>query len=112
LGRNSCAINSRHLTFDYEKTKATISSRIRAETTAEHDGPEPEVVMMVEVTWMQPYLAYMLNKTLPKDVVESRRIMRRSKAFVVVKGALYKKSISADKGIDNKARYMSTPEAR
>jgi hypothetical protein len=49
---------------------------------------------MVEVTWMQPYLAYMLNKILPKDVVEARRIVRRSKAFVVVQGKLYKKSIS------------------
>ena len=26
---------------------------------------EPEEVMMIEVTWMQPYLAYMINKTLP-----------------------------------------------
>jgi hypothetical protein len=50
--------------------------------------------MMVEVTWLQPYLAYMLHKTQPKDVVEAQRIVRRSKAFVVVKGELYKKSIS------------------
>jgi hypothetical protein len=26
---------------------------------------EPEEVMMIEETWMQPYLAYMINKTLP-----------------------------------------------
>jgi hypothetical protein len=45
---------------------------------------EPEEVMMVEVTWMQSYLAYMINKTLPEDVVEARRIARCSKAFVVV----------------------------
>jgi hypothetical protein len=50
--------------------------------------------MMVEVSWMQPYLAYMLNKTLPEDVVEARRIVRWSKAFAVVQGKLYKKSIS------------------
>jgi hypothetical protein len=50
--------------------------------------------MMVEVTWMQPYLAYMINKTLPEDVVEARRIVRRSKAFVVVQGKLYKKTIT------------------
>jgi hypothetical protein len=49
---------------------------------------------MVEVTWMQSYLAYMLNKTLPEDVVETRNIVRCSKAFVVVQGKLYKKSIS------------------
>jgi hypothetical protein len=30
---------------------------------------EPKEVMMVEVTWMQPYLAYMVNQTLPEDVV-------------------------------------------
>jgi hypothetical protein len=54
----------------------------------------PKDVMMVEVTWIQPYLAYMLHKTLPKDVVEAWTIVQRSKAFVVVKGELYKKSIS------------------
>jgi hypothetical protein len=31
---------------------------------------EPEEVMMVEVTWMQPYLAYIINKTLPEDMIE------------------------------------------
>jgi hypothetical protein len=50
--------------------------------------------MMIEVTWMQPYLAYMLHKQLPEDIVKARRIIWRSKAFVVVKGELYKKSIS------------------
>jgi hypothetical protein len=50
--------------------------------------------MMVEETWMQPYLAYMINKTLPEDTVEARRIIQRSKAFVVVQGKLYKKSIT------------------
>jgi hypothetical protein len=43
---------------------------------------EPEGVMMIEETWMQPYLAYMMNKTLPEDTVEARRIIRRSAASV------------------------------
>jgi ribonuclease HI len=55
---------------------------------------EPEEVMMIEETWMQPYLAYMINKTLPEDIVEAKRIIRRSKAFVVLQGKLYKKSIT------------------
>jgi hypothetical protein len=55
---------------------------------------EPEEVMMIEETWMQPYLAYMINKTLPEDTVEARRIIQRSKAFVVLQGKLYKKSIT------------------
>jgi hypothetical protein len=42
---------------------------------------------------MQPYLAYMVNKILPKDTVQAKRIIRRSKAFVVLQGKLYKKSI-------------------
>jgi hypothetical protein len=57
----------------------------------EEDNPKPEEVMMTEATWMQPYLAYMLHKTLPEDVVEAWRIVQQSKAFVVVKGELYKK---------------------
>jgi hypothetical protein len=37
---------------------------------------ELEEVMMIEETWMQPYLAYMMNKILPEDTVEGRRIIR------------------------------------
>jgi hypothetical protein len=85
-----------------KETKASGSSKQkhhtiagpRAETEALEDTPKPEEIMMVKIAWMQLYLAYMLNKTLPEDVVEARRIVRRSKAFVVVQGKLYKKSIS------------------
>jgi ribonuclease HI len=37
---------------------------------------EPKEVMMIEETWMQPYLAYMINKTLPEDTIEARRIIQ------------------------------------
>jgi ribonuclease HI len=37
---------------------------------------EPKEVMMIEETWMQPYLAYMVNKTLPEDTVQVKRIIR------------------------------------
>jgi hypothetical protein len=77
-----------------KKQKPQSTEDVGAEIVVEDDSPKPEVVMMVKVRWMQPYLAYMINKILPKDVVEAWRIMRRSKAFVVVKGELYKKSIS------------------
>jgi hypothetical protein len=56
---------------------------------------EPEEVMMIKETWMQPYLAYMINKALPEDTVEARRIIQRSKAFIVLQGKLYKKSITS-----------------
>jgi hypothetical protein len=55
---------------------------------------EPEEVMMIKETWMQPYLAYMIKKALPEDTVEARRIIRRSKAFIVLQGKLYKNSIT------------------
>jgi hypothetical protein len=64
-----------------------------ASKTGTKSTTELEEVMMIEETWMQPYLAYMMNKTLPKDTVEARRIIRRSKAFVI-QGKLYKKSIT------------------
>jgi hypothetical protein len=60
----------------------------------EADDEASEEVMVVEVTWMQPYLAYMMNKELPENQVEARRIAHRSKAFRVVNGKLYKRSIS------------------
>jgi hypothetical protein len=36
---------------------------------------EPVGVMMIKETWMQSYLAYMMNKTLLEDTVEARRII-------------------------------------
>jgi hypothetical protein len=50
--------------------------------------------MMIEEALMQPYLAYMINKKLPEDALEAKRITQRSKAFVVLQGKLYKKSIT------------------
>jgi hypothetical protein len=55
---------------------------------------ELEEILMIEETWMQPYLAYMINKILPEDTVQAKRIIRRSKAFVVLQGKLYKRSIT------------------
>jgi hypothetical protein len=68
------------------------SSKQKQHTTAEEDVPELEEVMMVEVKWMQPYLAYMLNKTLPEDVVEVRQIVRWSKGFVVYRESYTRKA--------------------
>jgi hypothetical protein len=51
---------------------------VKSLTTAADSGatPEPEEVMMIEETWMHPYLAYMINKQLPEDAVEAKRITR------------------------------------
>jgi ribonuclease HI len=63
-------------------------------TAGSRAAPEPKEVMMIEETWMQSYLAYITNKQLPEDAMEAKRITRRSKAFVVLQGKLYKKSIT------------------
>jgi ribonuclease HI len=73
---------------------STTAAGSGAGTKRDESTPEPEEVMMIEETWMQPYLAYMINKQLPEDAVEAKRITRRSKAFVVLQGKLYKKSIT------------------
>jgi hypothetical protein len=31
--------------------------------------------MIIEESWMQPYLVYMVNKTLPEDTVQAKRII-------------------------------------
>jgi hypothetical protein len=59
-----------------KKQKLQSAADSGAEIAEVDDGPELEEVMMIEVTWMQPYLAYIINEKLPKDVVESRRIAR------------------------------------
>jgi ribonuclease HI len=62
--------NNKTLTTEEQgEHQATGSGAGKASTT------EPEEVMMIEETWMQPYLAYMKNKALPKDTVEAKRII-------------------------------------
>jgi hypothetical protein len=81
--------------FWEEIVERSIKSEKSLTTTAGSGATsEPEEVMMIEETWMQPYHAYMINKKLPEDAVEAKRITQRSKAFVVLQEKLYKKSIT------------------
>jgi hypothetical protein len=77
---------------------STTQEQVQHQATGSGAGnrgtAEPEEVMMIEETWLQPYLSYMVNKTLPEDTVQAKRIIRRSKAFVVLQRKLYKKSIT------------------
>src|SRR5664279_59471 len=65
-----------------------------SEAPATADDPIPEQVIMVEPTWTQPFLTYMLRKELPEDTTEAWQIVRRSKAYTIINGELYKRSIS------------------
>jgi hypothetical protein len=57
----------------------TIGEQLQNQTNGSgadcHGTAEPEEVMMIEETWMQPYLAYMVNKTLPEDTLQAKRII-------------------------------------
>jgi ribonuclease HI len=55
---------------------STTEGRTAGSGAGKTSTAEPQEVMIIEETWMQPYLAYMINKTLPEDVVEAKRIIR------------------------------------
>jgi hypothetical protein len=54
--------------------------------------PSAHVIMAVIAPWTKPFLAYLNRRELPEDQNEARRIVRRSKAYKVHEGELYKKS--------------------
>ena len=43
---------------------------------------------------MVPYIAYLLRYELLEDEDEARQIVRRSKAFTVISGQLYRESVT------------------
>jgi hypothetical protein len=59
---------------------------------AEDLSKEMTKFMLVEAVWTKPYLAYLTRGKLPKDPIHRRQVMRRSKAFMIINGELYKRS--------------------
>ena len=51
-------------------------------------------VLVITPDWTVPYIAYLLRKELPEDEDEARQIVRRSKAFTVIGGRLYRESVT------------------
>ena len=51
-------------------------------------------VLVVTPDWTVPYIAYLLRKELPEDEDEACQIIRRSKAFTVIGGQLYRESVT------------------
>jgi hypothetical protein len=60
--------------------------------SALEETPSAHEVMAVIPPWTEPLLAYLIQQQLPEDQTEARRIVRRSKAYKVHEGELYKKS--------------------
>jgi hypothetical protein len=76
LGRNHREVNKKQQKFDSRRTSQHPSTGSEAGKPGIGNIAESEEVMMIEETWMQPYLAYMINKTLPEDTDEARRIIQ------------------------------------
>ena len=51
-------------------------------------------VLVITPDWTVPYIAYILRKELLEDEEEARQIIRRSKAFTVIKGQLFRESVT------------------
>jgi ribonuclease HI len=72
-------------------TRPGARSASTAPATRTEDLPKyAATVMLVEATWTKPYLAYLVRGELPEDPIHRRQVMRRSKAFTIINGELYK----------------------
>jgi hypothetical protein len=85
------------------KIKPAVDPALATCSGASHSEPAPSTgiedwskqtatVMIIEAVWTKPYLAYLIRGELPEDTIHHRQIMRRSKAFMIIQGELYKRS--------------------
>ena len=51
-------------------------------------------VLVITPDWTVPYIAYILRKELPEDEEEARQIVHRSKGFTVIRGQLFRESVT------------------
>ncbi|KAK1606789.1 hypothetical protein QYE76_030462 [Lolium multiflorum] len=54
----------------------------------------PVFVVREAPSWVKPIKEFLINGTLPVDENESRRIQRRSKAYTIINGEVYKRSVT------------------
>jgi hypothetical protein len=85
------------------RIKPAIDPALATRSGAKQSGPTPAAgiedlsketakVMLVELVWTKPYLAYLIQGELPENTIHRRQIMRRSKAFTIINRELYKRS--------------------
>ncbi|KAK1632810.1 hypothetical protein QYE76_007125 [Lolium multiflorum] len=73
------------------------TARCKPEEAMPVDGMDIDVpVFLVREapTWVEPIKEFLINGTLPVDETESRRIQRRSKAYTIINGEVYKRSVT------------------
>src|SRR5664279_2437185 len=70
------------------------SVKVPTEEDIANPDPESDLVVALHVTpeWTEPYLAYLTRGELPEEEIIARQIIRRSKAYTIINGELYKRS--------------------
>ena len=71
--------------------------RVPSVKGADESNPEAanspaKEVMLITPEWTKPFLDYLSQGTLPEDKLLARQIQRRAKSYVILDGALYKRS--------------------
>jgi hypothetical protein len=85
------------------KIKPAIDPALATRSGANQPSPTPAVgtedlsketatVMRIEAVWTKPYMACLIRGELLEDTIHRPQIMRRSKAFMIINGELYKRS--------------------
>jgi hypothetical protein len=46
-------------------------------------------------SWAQPIMSFLINGELPAEEDTARRIQRRAKAYTIINGELYKRSVTS-----------------
>jgi hypothetical protein len=80
-------------------TDLTLATRSGAKQTnptlaagTEDLSKEATTIMLIEAVWTKLYMAYLMRGELPEDPIHRPQVMRRSKAFTIINGELYKRS--------------------
>jgi hypothetical protein len=88
-----CSVKIKPATDPALATRSGAKQSSPAPTARTEDLPkEAAIIMLVETIWTKPYLAYLARGELPEDPIHHRQVMRRSKAFTIINGELYKRS--------------------
>ena len=63
-----------HRSIKEKRAPPTSTAPAKSKTPSTEDPPVE--VPLIEPTWTQPFLAYILRNELPEDITESRRVTR------------------------------------
>jgi hypothetical protein len=72
----------------------TASASGEAMTVDNMEIDVPVFLVREAPSWVEPIKEFLISGTLPADENESRRIQRRSKAYTIINGEVYKRSVT------------------